>query len=69
MCFHDSRADQLADIRDALPGAEPLQAAWKENFPGLPLTKIGWLSPEKESMEETLLGGGGWDHFRVSVAT
>lgn len=49
--------------------AEPLQAAWKENFPGLPLTKIGWLSPEKESMEETLLGGGGWDHFRVSVAT
>ena len=44
------------------------QSRWRRNFPNLPLTEIGWLCPEKESMSAELEEAGGWDHFRMPVA-
>lgn len=50
--------------------AEPLMSAWRQNFPNLPLTEIGWLCPEAESMAGQLEAEHltGWDHFQVPVA-
>ncbi len=44
------------------PSMEPgLQDAWNREFPGLPLTRIGRLTPQKEGNELA----GGWEHFKA----
>ena len=49
--------------------AESLRAAWAQAFPGLPIANVGWLCPEEESMVAEFDGFGGWDHFRMPMAT
>ncbi len=49
--------------------AESLRSEWRTHFPGLPLTEIGWLCPDSESMAGELEQAGGWDHFQMPVAT
>ena len=44
------------------------QSRWRRNFPNLPLTEIGWLCAEAESMSAELEEVGGWDPFRIPVA-
>lgn len=43
--------------------AESLQTSWSRIFPNLPLTHIGWLCREEESMGPEFNDAGGWDHF------
>ncbi len=50
--------------------AESLKASWSRIFPGLPLTHIGWLCPEDDSMASEFDELGGWDHFqKMPMAT
>jgi len=41
-------------------GAEVLEAAWREKFPDVPLTKIGSITAAGASQAAT----GGWNHFK-----
>jgi thiamine-monophosphate kinase len=49
--------------------AEALKASWSQIFPGLPLTNIGWLCSEEESMASEFDNLGGWDHFQMPIST
>ena len=49
--------------------AESLTASWAQIFPGLPLTNIGWLCNEEESMASEFEDLGGWDHFQMPIST
>lgn len=49
--------------------AEALHALWTKNFPSLPLTNVGWLCSQEESMAAEFDELKGWDHFEVSTTT
>lgn len=44
--------------------APGLEAAWREQFPELPLTRIGELTAPGEGDAGSIGEGGGYDHFR-----